>query len=68
MAGRLDIFHRPIGKQDSELKCEVSFLTQCFFDLEIHSHAIIRMYPLQYRLPVRQAPQRIKFPDSIAFL
>ncbi len=66
--GRFDIFDRSIGKYDSELEHEISFLTQGLIDLYIHSVAIIRMYPLQHSFPVREAVQRIKLPNSVAFL
>ena len=68
MAGRFDIFDRSIRKYDSELEYESSFLAHRLLGLYIHSLAIIRMDPLQYSLAVREALQRVKFPNSVAFL
>jgi hypothetical protein len=67
-AGRFDIFDRPIGKYDSELECETSFLTQGLLGLYIDSLAIIWMHPLQHGFLVREALQWIKFPDSVTLL
>ena len=52
VAGRFDIFDRSIGKYDSELECEISFLTHGLLGLYVHSLAIIWMYPLQYSFAV----------------
>jgi hypothetical protein len=68
VAGRFYIFDRSIGKYDSELECETSFLAHGLVGLHIHSLAIIWMYPLQYSFPVREALQRIEFPDAVTFL
>jgi hypothetical protein len=55
VTGQFDVFDRSIGKYDSELDRETSFLTQCLLGLYIHSLAIIRMYSLQHSFPVREA-------------
>ena len=68
MAGRFDIFDRPVGKYDSELECEISLLMQRLLGLYIYSLAIIWMDPLQHSFPVREALQRIKSPDLVTFL
>ena len=68
VAGRFDMFDRSVGKYNSELECEISFLTQGLVGLCIHSLAIIWVYPLQHGFPAREALQRIKSPDSVTFL
>src|SRR4029453_1798893 len=67
-SSRFDVFDRSIGKDDSELEREISFLMQGLLGLYIHSLAIIWMDPLQHSFPVREALQRIKSPDSVTFL
>ena len=68
VARRFDMFDRSVGKYNSELECETSFLTHGLVGLCIHSLAIIWMYPLQHGFPVREALQRIESPDQVAFL
>ena len=68
MAGRFDMFDRSVGKYDSELDCETSFLTHGLVGLCIDPVAIVWVYPLQHGFLAREALQRIKSPDSVAFL
>ena len=68
VAGRFDMFDRSVGKNNSELDREISFLTHGLVGLCIDSLAIIWMYPLQHGFPAREALQRIKSPDPVAFL
>ena len=62
MAGRFEIFDRPVGKNDSELDCEISFLTQAPRSSLTSLVAIVWMYPLQHSFAVGKTLQRIKTP------
>src|SRR5215467_4623637 len=67
-ASRFDMFDGSIGKYDSKVECETSFLKQRLLGLYIYSLAIIWVYPLQHTFTVREALQRIKSPDPVTFL
>src|SRR5208282_6584773 len=68
MAGGFEVFDCPVGKNDSELDHVLSFLAQRLQDLCAHPVAIVWMDPLPRRFTVGETLQRIKTPDSVAFL
>ena len=68
VARRFNIFHSSVGKDDSELEREISFLAQGLVDLIIYSLAIIWMDSLEYSFPVRKPLLWIKPPYPVAFL
>ena len=68
MAGGCEMSDCPIRKDNSELDRVVSFLTPGLQDQCPHPVPIVWMDSLPHGLTVRETLQRIKPPDSVAFL